>query len=77
MSFKTGTFPDILNIGKVKLLFTKNDHMDMGNYRPVSILSCVSKIFENIMKERLQISYKIITSYININLVFIKDTQLN
>ena len=50
MSFKTGTFADVLKIAnlKVKPLFKKNDHMDMGNYRPVSILSCLRKIFEKI-----------------------------
>ncbi len=39
MSFKSGTFPDVLNIAKVKPLFKKHDQLDIGNYRPASILS--------------------------------------
>ncbi len=53
-SFSSGIFPDILKTAKVKPLFKKNDPTLMGNYRPVSILSCVSKIFEKIMKNRLR-----------------------
>ena len=52
-SFTSGCFPDALKIAKVKPLFKKNERTNMGNYRPVSILRCISKIIEKIMKTRL------------------------
>ncbi len=47
-SFSTGIFPDVLKLAKVKPLYKENDHNSMGNNRPVSILSCISKIFVKI-----------------------------
>ena len=45
-SIKDGVFPDSMKKAKVKPLFKKNSRLDVGNYRPVSILSVVSKILE-------------------------------
>ncbi len=52
-SFTSGCFLDALIIVMVKPLFKTNKNTDMGNYRPVTILVCISKIIENIMKHRL------------------------
>ena len=46
MSIDTNTVPDELKFAKVKPLFKKNSRLDVGNYRPVSILCIVSKILE-------------------------------
>ena len=35
-----------MKIARVKPLYKKNSNLDVGNYRPVSILSVVSKILE-------------------------------
>ena len=35
-----------MKIARVKPLYKKNNNLDVGNYRPVSILSVVSKFFE-------------------------------
>ena len=49
-SFNTGVFPDKLKIAKVITLLYKKG---AAYYRPISLLSIFSKIFEKIMHERL------------------------
>ena len=46
--------PDDLKTARVVPLFKKNDKTDVGNYRPVSILSTVSKIFERVIYDQLE-----------------------
>ena len=50
---ETGTYPDILKIAKVVPLHKGGYQMDLGNYRPISILSPFNKIFEIILHKRL------------------------
>jgi hypothetical protein len=45
-SLKTGIFPDKLKIAKVIPLFKKGDDMACNNYRPISLLPSISKVFE-------------------------------
>ena len=45
-SLITGIFPDALKIAKVIPLYKKEDRQLMDNYRPVSLLNAMSKIFE-------------------------------
>ncbi|CAB4016192.1 Hypothetical predicted protein [Paramuricea clavata] len=52
-SIATGVFPDDWKIAKVKPLH-KGDAKDLlNNYRPISVLSAVSKIFERIVYDQL------------------------
>ena len=46
ISYETKTFPDILKKAIIKPIHKKDDKNDISNYRPISILSVVSKIFE-------------------------------
>ena len=46
MCFSSGTFPCNLKCADVCPIFKKGDTMEISNYRPVSILPSVSKIFE-------------------------------
>jgi hypothetical protein len=52
LSFSSGYFPQ-LKIAKVKPLYKKGCDADVGNCRPVSLISAFSKITEKIMHKRL------------------------
>ena len=43
LSMTLGSFPDACKITKVKPLFKKGSKMDPSNYRPISLLSLLSK----------------------------------
>ena len=49
----TGEFPRQLKIARVKPLFKKGDETSFSNYRPISLLPSISKIFENVMATQL------------------------
>jgi len=62
ISFKTGTFPDMMKQAKVKPPFKKKDMHDMQNYRPISTMSVFSKTLEKLMHNKITfISKKNIT----------------
>jgi hypothetical protein len=46
-------FPDILKISRVIPVYKKSDSKSMENYRPISILSVLSKIIETVVKTRI------------------------
>ena len=52
LSFSTGVFPDILKTSSVLPLFKKGSRLDCGNYRPISLLSNISKLLEKLMYSR-------------------------
>ena len=52
-SFELGVFPQRLKLARVIALFKGGDRKDPGNYRPISLLSVFSKIFERAMFKRL------------------------
>ena len=49
----TGTFPTRLKFSQVFPLFKKGNKTEMSDYRPVSILTSFSKIFEKVIYNRL------------------------
>ena len=49
LSLKTSTFPAIWKQANVVPLFKKGIKSDVNNYRPVSLLSIVARVFERIM----------------------------
>ena len=51
-SFIEGIFPESCTIAKVILLYKKGDKTNPTNYRPISILSCFSKILERLIHSR-------------------------
>ena len=53
LSIVKGIFPDDLRIAKVTPINKADDKSDLSNYRPISVLSCFSKILEWIMYNRL------------------------
>ena len=46
-SFKTGVFPSGLKIAKIKHIFKSGVEMDIGNYRPISVLPQFFFLFRN------------------------------
>ncbi|KAB0799383.1 hypothetical protein PPYR_07263 [Photinus pyralis] len=53
LSFSTGIFPSELKKATVVPLFKKGDPNTLGNYRPISLLSALSKVLERSMNEKL------------------------
>ena len=49
----TGEFPKQLKIAKVKPLFKKGIQSSFTNYRPISLMPSISKIFEHVMTSQL------------------------
>ena len=49
----TGIFPDSFKISKITPLFKKGDVSLLSNYRPISLLPTISKIFERILYNQL------------------------
>ena len=43
----------ILKSAQVSPLFKKNNSLDKGNYKPVSVLPCISKIYERAIHDQL------------------------
>ena len=53
LSFENGCFPGDLRLAAVRPVFKKNEDLDKGNYRSVSVLFNVSKVFERIMYNQI------------------------
>lgn len=49
----TGSYPNIMKIAKVTPVFKSGDSFDPSNYRPISTLSVINKIFEKLLTVRL------------------------
>ena len=48
-----GVFPDRLKYAKIKPLHKNDDRCEMSDYRPVSLLTSFSKIFETVVQRRI------------------------
>ena len=54
LSFATGVYPDKLKVAKVIPIFkNKGDLLLASNYRPISLLSNINKIFEKLVYSRI------------------------
>ena len=51
-AIETATYPTKLKIAKVIALYKKGCHYMPENYRPISLLSCIDKIFEKLLHKR-------------------------
>ena len=48
LMFMESSFPDILKYAEVAALIKRLDNLDKENYRPVSVLTALSKVFEKV-----------------------------
>jgi hypothetical protein len=53
LSLENGIFPDRLKLSIVKPLYKKGDEHDINNYRPITLIPVIAKIFEKIMAKRI------------------------
>jgi len=62
-SIETGVFPERLKIAHINPIHKKGNRQDISNYRPISLLSHIAKIFEKLLHKKIysQIS-KLISS---------------
>lgn len=51
--FWNGIFPDILKVGVIKPIYKSGDVEQMINYRPITLISNIGKVFEILIKTRL------------------------
>uniref|UniRef100_A0ABM0MRJ7 RNA-directed DNA polymerase from mobile element jockey-like n=1 Tax=Saccoglossus kowalevskii TaxID=10224 RepID=A0ABM0MRJ7_SACKO len=52
-SIAQGVFPDSLKLATITPVYKKGSALDVGNYRPISILPVFSKIFESAVNHQL------------------------
>ena len=52
-SFKEGVFPSQLKIAKVIPIHKNGSKVEASNYRPISLLASISKIYEKLVHHRL------------------------
>ena len=52
LSLIQGVVPDDLKSARVVPLFKKSDKTEVGNYRPVSILTIISKVLERVVYDQ-------------------------
>ena len=52
-SFKQGIFPQQLKLARVVPIYKNGTKTDVSNYRPISLLSSFSKIYEKLMHKRI------------------------
>ena len=64
-------FPTSLKYADVRPAFKKGDKTDKENYRPISILRNLSKVYERLMYDQM------IKSFQNCNAVFVKVLAQN
>ena len=60
ISISSGIYPDLLKTARVTPIYKNGEKSDPSNYRPISVLSLMNKIFEKILHKRL---YKYLTKF--------------
>ena len=53
-TLKTGNFPDNLKLAEITTVFKKKNPLHKANYRPVSVLLSISKVFGKLMQKQIR-----------------------
>ena len=61
LSLKLGQFPDKLKVAKIIPIYKGDSKLEPGNYRPISLLPIIGKVFEKVVHERV---YNFIEKYL-------------
>ncbi|XP_057305463.1 uncharacterized protein LOC130642393 [Hydractinia symbiolongicarpus] len=75
LSFTSGIFPSNLKTARVIPIHKKGSKLEFTNYRPISLLSNIDKIFEKLIYNGCMGFLKLTMSCISNNLVSEKITQ--
>ena len=59
-SLRTGIFPDDWKLAKVTPIYKSGEKSDRSNYRPISVITAIAKVFEKLV-------YKQVTVYLEVN----------
>ena len=52
-SFHDGVFPEQMKTARVTPIYKEGSKSEVGNYRPISLLTSFSKVFEKVMHFRI------------------------
>ena len=47
----TSTYPSCWKFAYIQLVLKKGDHSNPSNYRPIALISCLSKAFESVLNK--------------------------
>jgi len=67
LSIKLSKFPEKCKIAKIKPIYKKGSKVEATNYRPISLLPLISKVFERVIHNQLQAyikSYNILYKFL-------------
>ena len=68
-SILSGEFPEIFKISKVTPIFKSGNISELGNYRPIAVISPFSKVLERLVYDQL-VSYLESVSYLELASLF-------
>ena len=60
-SIETSMFPDVWKIARITTIFKDGKKTDKSNYRPISVLPVLSRIFEMLITSFTDISKEIVS----------------
>ena len=77
LSFSEGCFPQLLKLAEVCPIFKKKDKNKCENYRPISLLSNLSKLFERAMHTRVYEFFEVSKVFSDLQFGFRKNHSTN